>query len=141
LLARQLEADVFVMATDVDAVYVNWGKPDAKGLRRASPEALRGYAFPAGSMGPKINAACRFAERSGKRAAIGALNDIEAILRGEAGTTIATANADVERVAGGKPLRTFPQPALGLRDPAPSRGLGPFLQRCSCLAAALRGSH
>lgn len=96
LLARQLEVDVFVMATDVDAVYIDWGKPDAKALRRVSPAALRGYSFPAGSMGPKINAACRFAERAGKRAAIGALKDLEAILRGQAGTTIATATAGVE---------------------------------------------
>jgi carbamate kinase len=80
----------------VDAVYVNWGKPDAKAIRRANPAALREYPFPAGSMGPKINAACRFAERAGKSASIGALKDLKAILRGEAGTTVSNASAGVE---------------------------------------------
>jgi carbamate kinase len=88
LLARQLEADFFIMATDVDAVYLDWGKPEARAVRRASPKAIRECAFPAGSMGPKVAAACRFAQRTGKNAAIGALKDLEAILRGEAGTTI-----------------------------------------------------
>jgi carbamate kinase len=89
LMARQLDADVFMMATDVDAVYVDWGKPESRAIRRASPEALDKVGFPAGSMGPKVAAACRFATRTGKRATIGALKDLEAILRGEAGTTIA----------------------------------------------------
>jgi carbamate kinase len=60
LLARVLEADVFIMATDVDAVFVDWGKPNARAIRRASPDAIRAYDFPAGSMGPKVEAACRF---------------------------------------------------------------------------------
>jgi carbamate kinase len=88
LLARQLEADVFIMATDADAVYVDWGKPSAKAIRQASPQAIRAFPFPAGSMGPKVDAACRFVERTGKRAAIGALTDLEGMLTGEAGTTI-----------------------------------------------------
>ena len=100
LMARQLEADVFIMATDVDAVYVDWGKPEARAIRRASPEALIGGGFPAGSMGPKVAAACRFAERSGKRAAIGALKDLEAILRGEAGTTVTVEAAPLEWATG-----------------------------------------
>jgi carbamate kinase len=99
LMARLLEADVFVMATDVDAVYVDWGKPEAKAMRRASPRALSDFPFPAGSMGPKVAAACRFAERSGKRAAIGALKDLEAILQGKAGTTIAADAQGVEWAA------------------------------------------
>ena len=53
LLARQLEADFFVMATDADAVFLDWGKPTAKAFRWASPGAMRDYSFPAGSMGPK----------------------------------------------------------------------------------------
>ena len=88
LLARDLEADLFLMATDVDAVYSDWGTPDQKGIKRASPEAMRGYTFPAGSMGPKVGAACQFAERTGKAAAIGALADLPAIVKGEAGTTV-----------------------------------------------------
>jgi carbamate kinase len=96
LLARQLDADVFVMATDADAVFADWGKPTARQFRRASPDAMRAFNFPAGSMGPKVDAACHFAQTTGKRAAIGALKDLADILRGEAGTTITTAVADIE---------------------------------------------
>ena len=96
LMARELEADLFIMATDVDAVYPDWGKPDARALRRASPAGIRGFSFPPGSMGPKVAAACRFAERTGKRAAIGALKDLEAIVRGEAGTTVTNEAQSVE---------------------------------------------
>jgi carbamate kinase len=88
LLARELDADFFIMATDADAVFVDWGKPTAKAFRRASPKAMREYSFPAGSMGPKVDAACHFAETTGKSAAIGALKDLSAILKGQAGTTI-----------------------------------------------------
>jgi carbamate kinase len=96
LLARQLEADVFIMATDADAVFLDWGKPTAKAFRRANPAAMRGYKFPAGSMGPKVEAACQFAERTGKAAAIGALKDLKAILEGKAGTTITKSCTAVE---------------------------------------------
>jgi carbamate kinase len=99
LLAHQLEADFFLMATDADAVFVDWGKPTAKAFRRASPAAMRDYEFPAGSMGPKVAAACHFAETTGKKSAIGALSDLAAILRGEAGTTIANSVRDIEWAA------------------------------------------
>jgi carbamate kinase len=89
LLARELDADLFVVATDVDGVYVNWGKSDQRKLGRVTPEELRAYKFPAGSMGPKVEAACLFAERTGKRAAIGSLEEIEKIVAGEAGTNVA----------------------------------------------------
>ena len=88
LLARELEADLFVMLTDADAVYVDWGKPTQRAIRRTSPPALAGTQFAAGSMGPKVEAACRFAAATGKRAAIGALADLAQILAGEAGTTV-----------------------------------------------------
>jgi carbamate kinase len=88
LLARELAADLFIMATDVEAVFIDWGKPAARAVRLATPQKMRSFEFPAGSMGPKVDAACRFAEATGKRAAIGALKDLPAILRGEAGTTI-----------------------------------------------------
>jgi carbamate kinase len=88
LLARELEADLFIMATDVEAVFIDWGKPTAKAIRQAGPEDMRRFAFPAGSMGPKVEAACHFAEATGKAAAIGALKDLPAILKGQAGTTI-----------------------------------------------------
>jgi carbamate kinase len=88
LLARDLDADLLIMATDVDAVYVNWGKPDARALHKANPDAISADSFPAGSMGPKVDAACQFARRTGRVAAIGALADIPAIVRGEKGTLI-----------------------------------------------------
>jgi carbamate kinase len=103
LLSRELGADLFIMATDVDAVYPDWGKPDARALRRASPTAMRGFAFPAGSMGPKVDAACRFAERTGKRAAIGSLKDVAAIVRCEAGTTVTNEIGSVEWASGPAP--------------------------------------
>jgi len=100
LLARELEADVFVMLTDADAVYMDWGKPTQKAIRRASPAALAAQSFAAGSMGPKVSAACRFAEATGKRAAIGALPDLEKIISGQAGTTISTDAAGIVYATG-----------------------------------------
>lgn len=88
LLAQELQADMFVMATDVAGVYVDWGKPTARLLRRVTPAELRAGNCPAGSMGPKVEAACEFVEKTGRRAAIGALADIEAIVAGEAGTIV-----------------------------------------------------
>jgi carbamate kinase len=90
LLAREIAADFFIMATDVETVFVDWGKPTARAVRRADPATLRGQGFAAGSMGPKVEAACRFVENTGKIAAIGALKDLAAILRGEAGTIVTT---------------------------------------------------
>jgi carbamate kinase len=88
LLARELGADLFVMLTDADAVYADWGRPTQRAIRRASPSALARMQFAAGSMGPKVDAACRFASATGRRAAIGALADLTRILAGEAGTTV-----------------------------------------------------
>ena len=88
LLARELEVDLFIMATDVDAVYVDWGQPSQRRIIEAGPDALDTYEFPAGSMGPKVRAACAFVRHSGAKAAIGALKDIEAIVAGAAGTLI-----------------------------------------------------
>jgi carbamate kinase len=88
LLARELGADLFVMLTDAKAVFIDWGKPTQKGIRRASPAQMAAYQFPAGSMGPKVEAASRFAEATGKRAAIGALDDLPGIVAGKAGTTV-----------------------------------------------------
>lgn len=88
LLARELEADLFVMATDVDGVYLDWGKPEQRKLGRISAAELKTHAFAAGSMGPKVNAAIQFVEKTGKRAAIGSLEEIEKIVAGEAGTNV-----------------------------------------------------
>jgi carbamate kinase len=96
LLARELDADLFVMLTDADAVYLDWGKPSQRGIRRAPPAKMREFHFPAGSMGPKVDAACMFAERTGKRVAIGALQDLPRIVAGEAGTTVTTECREIE---------------------------------------------
>jgi carbamate kinase len=88
LLAREIDADMYVMATDVDGVYDAWGTADQRRLGRVTPDQLRGRDFAAGSMGPKVQAAIRFAEATGRPAAIGSLNDIEQIVEGGAGTIV-----------------------------------------------------
>ena len=96
LLARELEADLFIMATDVDAVYLDWGTPEARGIKRAAPADTRQHEFAAGSMGPKVEAACQFVELTGKPAAIGALAALPAIVEGAAGTTISCQASGIE---------------------------------------------
>jgi len=86
LLAKELDADLYIMATDVDGVYSGWGTPEQKKLERVAPSDVAAQAFPAGSMGPKVTAASLFVERTGNRAAIGSLDDIQAIVAGERGT-------------------------------------------------------
>jgi carbamate kinase len=88
LLAGDLQADVLVIATDVDAVYVDWGQPAQRALRRVTPDEIEQHAFAAGSMAPKVEAACRFVRSTGRRAVIGSLEQIEAMLAGEAGTEV-----------------------------------------------------
>jgi len=75
----------------VDAVEDGYGTPQARPIHRATPQELRGRPFPAGSMGPKVEAACRFVEATGGMAAIGRLDDAEALLDGKAGTIVASA--------------------------------------------------
>jgi carbamate kinase len=103
LLAAELNADVLAIITDVDAVYRGWGTPDAAAIRRASPAALADTAFAAGSMGPKVQAACRFVTETGGVAAIGSIEDAAAVVRGEAGTIIARSASGLELVGAGKP--------------------------------------
>ncbi|HET7119928.1 MAG TPA: carbamate kinase [Solirubrobacterales bacterium] len=88
LLARRLDADLLVMLTDVDSVHLDWGGPHERPLSEVDPAELREMDFAVGSMGPKVEAACRFAEASGRRAAIGSLSDAARIVRGEAGTQV-----------------------------------------------------
>ena len=90
LLAEDVGADLFVMATDVDGVYVGWGTPEQKRLDEVTPAELAGRRFPAGSMGPKVEAAVRFTQKTGNRAAIGSLDDITGIVAGKAGTNLVT---------------------------------------------------
>ncbi len=86
LLASELDADFYIMATDVDAVYRNWGTPEAERLSVVTPDQMAGFELAEGSMGPKILGACEFVRKTGKRAAIGSLSQIDQILEGRAGT-------------------------------------------------------
>lgn len=89
LLALTLRADMLVLLTDVPAVVADYGTPQAKPLGRITVESLSTQQFADGSMGPKVAASCRFAtESGGGTAAIGSLDDISAVLAGEAGTQI-----------------------------------------------------
>ena len=90
LLAEDIGAELLVMATDVDAVYLDFGTPEQRRLDDVTPEELARHEFPDGSMGPKVEAATRFANRTGGRAAIGSLADLGGIVAGVAGTNIAT---------------------------------------------------
>lgn len=94
LLAIELGADMLMLLTDVDHVYVGWNTPDARALGRTTPEELRAHSFAPGSMGPKVEAACRFVERTGGTAGIGALEDATAIVAGTSGTIIKPAIPD-----------------------------------------------
>jgi len=88
LLAYDLEADLLVIATDVDGVFVDWGTPDQRRLDVVTPDELDAIEFPSGSMGPKARAAARFTRATGKESVIGSLADIADIVRGAAGTRI-----------------------------------------------------
>lgn len=88
LLARDIGADLFVIATDAEGVYANWGTPQKEMLGWVTPDDLSQHEFPSGSMGPKVEAAVRFVRATGKRAAIGRLEDIAEIVAGERGTNV-----------------------------------------------------
>jgi carbamate kinase len=91
LLARDIGADILIMATDANAAYLSYGEPDQRAIRLADPDALLAAhrdEFAAGSMLPKVLAACNFARSTRKPAVIGALADIEEMLAGTAGTTV-----------------------------------------------------
>ena len=89
VLARDLAADLLVIVTDASGVALDWGTTRERVIRSASPADLAGLEFAAGSMGPKVAAAISFAKSNPDGAAlIGALSDLSAILRGEAGTRI-----------------------------------------------------
>jgi carbamate kinase len=88
LLAAELQADFFLMLTDVPAVFSAWGSPAQRALGDVTPHELAALDFAAGSMGPKVQAACDFVNRTGGLAGIGALQDASAILVREAGTRV-----------------------------------------------------
>lgn len=93
LLAEVLAADAFLMLTDVEAVYENWGTQRQAPIQETTPAALSAMSFAAGSMGPKVEAACAFASIAGRIAGIGRLEDARAILEGRKGTTVSLSNA------------------------------------------------
>ena len=86
LLAFELDAGLLILATDTDGVYLDWGTEDARRIERITPEQIEQYEFEEGSMGPKVEAACGFVRRSGGRAVIGALTDMQGMVAGTAGT-------------------------------------------------------
>jgi len=90
LLAENLDADLFIIATDVSAAFIDWGKDTQKAIASAHPDAIKEIGFASGSMGPKVQAAINFARYSGKDAVIGSLSDIVDITKGKAGTRIST---------------------------------------------------
>lgn len=96
LLAEQLDADLLVIATDVNAAYVDFNKPTQKAIAQAHPDELERLGFAAGSMGPKVQAACDFARHTGKVAVIGSLADIEDIVKGTAGTRVSTSMPGID---------------------------------------------
>ncbi|TNF85849.1 MAG: carbamate kinase [Gammaproteobacteria bacterium] len=95
LLARELEADAFVMLTDVAAVFDRWGEADARAIRQISTRQIGDFSFAAGSMAPKVEAACEFVEQCGGFAGIGRLEDVQAVLNSEAGTVITRDEANI----------------------------------------------
>ncbi|MEV4113636.1 carbamate kinase [Nonomuraea sp. NPDC049695] len=88
LLAEALDCDAFLSLTDVPRVMRAFGTPHQSEIAHTTPHELRALEFPAGSMGPKVEAACRFVETTGDMAAIGRLDEAERILEGSAGTIV-----------------------------------------------------
>ena len=102
LLAKDLHADALAIVTDVDAVYAEWGTPEQRAIRRAPPAALLETEFAAGSMGPKVRAACSFVAETGGIAAIGSISDTPSLLRGEAGTIVTREATGIEYAEAGE---------------------------------------
>jgi carbamate kinase len=95
LLAERIGASMLVMLTDVDAVSTGWGTPAAAPIRTIDSATLRSMPFAAGSMGPKVEAACRFVEATGATAAIGSLADAASVVCGGAGTLVVPAGGEL----------------------------------------------
>jgi carbamate kinase len=111
VLAEALEADALLVLTDVPHVVRGFGTPGATPILRATPAALRREIFPAGSMGPKVDAVCRFVEVTGDMAAIGRLDDAVTIIAGTAGTVVTPAG-DYGGPADLRPGRSVPKSAV-----------------------------
>ena len=93
LAAKELGADLFLVLTDVPAVMTDFGTPDQRALGEVSVSDLESHDFPAGSMGPKVEAVCEFVRRTGSRAAIGSLDDVLAVMDGAAGTQVTSSGS------------------------------------------------
>jgi carbamate kinase len=101
MLAAELDADALVIATDVDAVYLDWGTSHQRAIRRADPRTFSATSFAEGSMGPKVRAACAFVARTGGIAAIGSIEAAPELLRGTAGTVVAADAPGLELLGAG----------------------------------------
>ena len=88
LLAQELAADVFVIATDVEGVYLNYGTDNEHVIRRTTPQQLEQFEFSPGSIAPKVGAACRFVRETGNKAIIGSLDNLQKIIDGKSGTIV-----------------------------------------------------
>lgn len=99
LLAIELDADALLCLTDTEGVYDAWGAPEQQLVRRASVAWFRAREFAAGSMAPKVEAACRFAEATGRPAYIGRLDQVSAILAGTRGTAIEPVGSGITTIA------------------------------------------
>jgi carbamate kinase len=88
LLAEELGADALLLLTDVPAVWTKWPMSEGEPIGLTSSENLKTHRFAPGSIGPKVEAACRFADRTGRFVGIGAIEDAEAILAGQVGTIV-----------------------------------------------------
>jgi carbamate kinase len=105
LIAEAIDADLFVIATEMAGVILDWGTANSKLLSHGHPSAVREFAASAGMMAPKLRAASKFAERTGRRAAIGALADLKRLVDGTAGTTISCDGIDARSVSCGSVAR------------------------------------
>jgi carbamate kinase len=88
LVAAELQADLLVLLTDVAGVMSDYGTPGQRLIREVRSHELQALSFPPGSMGPKVSAACRFVQDTGKHAAIGALAAASDVIGGSMGTQI-----------------------------------------------------
>jgi len=88
MLATELDADLLVIATDVDGIYADWGGPGERVLDLVTPDELDALDLAAGSMGPKVRAAARFVRNTGRPAVIGSLDELVSLVAGSAGTRV-----------------------------------------------------
>lgn len=101
VIAEAIDADLFIIATEMAGVFLDWGTANSKLLRHGHPSVVGEFVCAAGAMGPKLQAASRFAQHTGRRAAIGALADVERLIEGTAGTTISCEWVDPGSFSGG----------------------------------------